>query len=155
MARRPDQFEEFKSRQSAEREAAQKFNDFQNRMFMPGPNPFGQAGQQSARGTIGQSGPSFGDVIERLRGELATARAEINMVRCINADLQSKLRQTNWSAPANHWTRVLHVAPDAPREVIEASYRALSRTAHPDAGGSEDAMKQLNAAKDAALKARA
>lgn len=41
---------------------------------------------------------------------------------------------------------VLRVRPDAPIEVIEASYRALAKSAHPDAGGSEAAMAELNAA---------
>jgi hypothetical protein len=41
---------------------------------------------------------------------------------------------------------VLHVSPDAPLVVCEAAYRALARTAHPDAGGSEETMKALNLA---------
>lgn len=39
---------------------------------------------------------------------------------------------------------VLGVRPDAPIEVVEASYRALAKAAHPDAGGSTDAMAELN-----------
>lgn len=44
--------------------------------------------------------------------------------------------------------RVLHVQPEAPHEVIRASYRALMSTlrAHPDLGGDHDAAAQLNAA---------
>lgn len=41
---------------------------------------------------------------------------------------------------------LLGVRPDAPLEVVEASYRALAKAAHPDAGGSGDAMAELNAA---------
>lgn len=41
---------------------------------------------------------------------------------------------------------VLGVRPDAPIEVIEASYRALAKQRHPDAGGSDEAMRALNAA---------
>ena len=41
---------------------------------------------------------------------------------------------------------VLGVRPDAPMEVIEASYRALAKSAHPDAGGSDEAMSELNEA---------
>ena len=43
---------------------------------------------------------------------------------------------------------VLQVRPNAPMEVIEASYRALAKSAHPDAGGSNEAMAELNAALD-------
>lgn len=39
---------------------------------------------------------------------------------------------------------VLGVRPDAPAEVIEASYRALSKQRHPDHGGSDVAMRELN-----------
>lgn len=42
---------------------------------------------------------------------------------------------------------VLGVRADAPREVIEASYKALARSAHPDNGGSTEAMAELNDAR--------
>ena len=42
---------------------------------------------------------------------------------------------------------VLGVRPDAPWAVVEASYRALARSAHPDApGGTDDAFKAITAA---------
>lgn len=41
---------------------------------------------------------------------------------------------------------VLGVRPDAPAEVIKASYQALARKAHPDAGGSTERMQELNEA---------
>lgn len=47
---------------------------------------------------------------------------------------------------------VLGVAPTAPREVVEAAYRALARSAHPDKGGSAARMAALNAARDAMLR---
>lgn len=37
-------------------------------------------------------------------------------------------------------------------DIVEARYRALVRTRHPDAGGSHDAIVRLNAARDAARK---
>lgn len=40
----------------------------------------------------------------------------------------------------------LGVRPDAPLDVIEASYRALAKKAHPDLGGSTQRMAELNAA---------
>lgn len=39
---------------------------------------------------------------------------------------------------------VLGIRPDAPLEVAEASYRALAKAAHPDAGGSTERMQELN-----------
>lgn len=44
------------------------------------------------------------------------------------------------------WAKVLYVQPDAPQEVTEAAYRALSKINHPDRGGSTEKMKQINAA---------
>jgi DnaJ-class molecular chaperone len=41
---------------------------------------------------------------------------------------------------------VLHLAYGAPREVVTAAYRALSRMHHPDKGGDAEVMKQINAA---------
>ena len=48
---------------------------------------------------------------------------------------------------------VLGVRSDAPRDVIEAAYRALAKVRHPDMGGSDAAMAELTAARDALLAA--
>ena len=58
------------------------------------------------------------------------------------------------AAPERPWHTVLGVAPNAPREVIEAAYKALARTTHPDVGGSAEAMAEINAARAEALQAR-
>lgn len=47
---------------------------------------------------------------------------------------------------------ILCVTDDAPREVIVAAYRALAVLHHPDHGGSEAKMKQLNAAYNELMK---
>lgn len=44
---------------------------------------------------------------------------------------------------------VLGVRPDAPVEVIDAAYRARAKQLHPDAGGSTEAMAELNQAYEA------
>ncbi len=44
---------------------------------------------------------------------------------------------------------VLHLRETAPVELIEASYRVMARLHHPDVGGTEAQMKQINAAYDA------
>lgn len=41
---------------------------------------------------------------------------------------------------------VLHLASDAPLEVCEAAYKALTRKHHPDLGGDTATMQRLNAA---------
>lgn len=53
------------------------------------------------------------------------------------------------SSPSEWWI-VLQVTPDANSEAVDAAYRRLARAAHPDAGGSHDAMARINAARDAA-----
>lgn len=50
------------------------------------------------------------------------------------------------------WWEILGVAPDATADQVNAAYRAKARTAHPDSGGSQSAMAELNAARSAALK---
>lgn len=50
------------------------------------------------------------------------------------------------------WHQVLGLKPDASAASIEAAFRAKARHAHPDAGGSDAAMAELNAAREAALK---
>jgi hypothetical protein len=43
---------------------------------------------------------------------------------------------------------VLQVSPHASQEIIEAAYKRLAKMYHPDAGGSEEKMKELNEAHD-------
>ncbi|MCS0497911.1 J domain-containing protein [Ancylobacter sp. MQZ15Z-1] len=54
------------------------------------------------------------------------------------------------------WRDVLELAnvpgSHITRETIMAAYRRLARSKHPDAGGSETAMSELNVARDEALK---
>lgn len=52
------------------------------------------------------------------------------------------------------WLEVLGLPPDARpnRDSINAAYRSKAKTAHSDAGGSDDAMAELNAARDEALR---
>lgn len=51
-----------------------------------------------------------------------------------------------------HWSEVLDVPRNAPKEAVEAAYRDKARMAHPDRGGTDSAMAALNAARDRALK---
>ena len=53
-----------------------------------------------------------------------------------------------------HWSDVLGVPRTATAEVIERALRDKAKAAHPDKGGSAEAMQQINAARDAALRDR-
>jgi hypothetical protein len=52
------------------------------------------------------------------------------------------------------WWEVLGIPQESEEFMIEAAYRHRSKTAHPDHGGSADAMAELNRARDEALKER-
>ncbi|MEO0943237.1 MAG: J domain-containing protein [Pseudomonadota bacterium] len=51
-----------------------------------------------------------------------------------------------------HWSDVLGVSRGATAADIERAYRSKAKKAHPDTGGSEAAMTELNNAKTAALR---
>lgn len=53
------------------------------------------------------------------------------------------------------WWQILKVGEGAGKLEIDAAYRKLARERHPDAGGSEAMMAELNVARDAGLKAAA
>jgi hypothetical protein len=40
--------------------------------------------------------------------------------------------------------QTLHIAEGAPPEVVRAAYRAMAKLHHPDTGGSEEKMKEIN-----------
>jgi DnaJ-class molecular chaperone len=44
--------------------------------------------------------------------------------------------------------QVLGLAPGATKEEVEAAYRAAAKAAHPDQGGTDEAMAEVNAARD-------
>lgn len=51
------------------------------------------------------------------------------------------------------WREVLEVGNGVvTRSMVETHYRIIAKTAHPDHGGSHDAMAELNAARDEALR---
>src|SRR5215217_163061 len=54
--------------------------------------------------------------------------------------------------PPQPWYDVLHVSPDAPMPVVDAAYKAVLKTAHPDTGGSqkqfEDAQRAYRDAQE-------
>lgn len=72
----------------------------------------------------------------------------MNEVRGIADTMREAYLQLAAPARARDPYEVLGIRPDALREIVDAAYRALAKSAHPDAGGSEDAMKELNDARD-------
>lgn len=58
-------------------------------------------------------------------------------------------------APAGElWSDVLGLSWDTTTAEINAAFRRLAETAHPDKGGSQEAMARLTVARDAAIQAR-
>jgi hypothetical protein len=57
-------------------------------------------------------------------------------------------------APKSCWD-VLGLTPGASEDAINSAYRTKAKGAHPDAGGSQAAMAELNRARDEALRSRA
>lgn len=60
--------------------------------------------------------------------------------------------------PKRQWWEVLEMKPDLQvssprfREEVDAKFKQLAKTRHPDAGGSTEAMAELNQAREEALK---
>jgi hypothetical protein len=81
--------------------------------------------------------------VELRHGTLALVRASFQGFRALPSP-----------AAEPHWSEVLDCAPDAGVEEIERAWRAAAKAAHPDTGGSHEAMARINAAREAALKER-
>lgn len=77
---------------------------------------------------------------------LAVEDMRMNEKRGIAEVVQSAYMQLGEGNAQKSPYEVLQIMPDAPLEVAEASYKARVKIAHPDAGGSEEQMKELNEA---------
>ena len=77
---------------------------------------------------------------------LAVEAMRMNETRGISETLRAAYLQLEAPVGPDDPYRTLGVRPDAPMEDIEAVYRSKAKRAHPDAGGSADEMKRLNAA---------
>ena len=86
-------------------------------------------------------------VVDARRTELR--HVGIEMVRATFSGLRSL------PAPGGkHWSEILGVPRDATPAQVQAAYRKLAAERHPDRGGSDAMMADLNAARDAAMKER-
>lgn len=72
-------------------------------------------------------------------------------VRGMADTVRSAYRQLEAPKTQRDPWEVLGLRPGASREDVEAMYRVRARAAHPDNGGSSEAMAELNAARAAAL----
>lgn len=84
---------------------------------------------------------------------LATEALRLNETRGIGNVIADAYLQLAAPSHVDPW-EVLGVRPDAEIEIIHAAYRAKAKIAHPESGGSEEAMKQVNDAYDRIKKER-
>lgn len=84
-------------------------------------------------------------IIEARRVELR--HGTLSLVRATFSGFQAL------PAPAGkHWRDILQVGASPSRETIEANFRRLAVDRHPDRGGSDEAMSELNNARETALR---
>ena len=94
--------------------------------------------------TVKENLTAIGKTIEALRG----------MERWGASDMMERAFRGFAQLPAQtgrEWWEVLQIPRDSGRAVIEASFRRLLQDRHPDHGGSNEAMSELNLARDRAL----
>lgn len=84
---------------------------------------------------------------------LALCIRDMRMIerRGVSETLQSAYLQLAAPERERDPFEVLGLRPGASADEIEAMYRVKAKTAHPDAGGSDDAMAALNRAREVAL----
>lgn len=96
------------------------------------------------------------DAYHRVRDNLAAVAATLEAMRSIERHGGAQVLERAFegfaalTAPGKTWWDVLEVRPDSPADVIEANYRRLARDRHPDRGGSQELMAELNTAREAA-----
>ena len=101
------------------------------------------------------------DTYDRVADNIAAIAAHIEATRAIErhgvatvAEMFSGFAALPAPGAARPWREVLKMSdePNPIPEQIELAYRLLAKKAHPDTGGSHEAMAELNAARAAALK---
>ncbi len=84
---------------------------------------------------------------------LATEALRMNETRGIGDVIADAYLQLAAPSHVDPW-EVLGVRPDAEIEIVHAAYRAKAKIAHPESGGTEEAMKEVNDAYDRIKKER-
>ncbi len=97
---------------------------------------------------------TYDDLTANIRGIGLTLEAMRTIERHGATELLERAFMGFQALPApEQWHQVLGIASGASNAEIDAAYRQLAKSAHPDRGGSETAMSRLNAARDAGRKA--
>jgi hypothetical protein len=100
------------------------------------------------------------DAYTKVHDNIAAIAATLEAMRAVERHGGAQILEraftgfTALPSPDRRWWDVLQVTAAASRTEIEVNYRRLARDRHPDNGGSNDAMSELNRARDEALKAR-
>lgn len=104
------------------------------------------------------------DIYDRVADNLAAVAATLNAMRAIERHGGAQILERAFTgfaalpppdADKPTWREVLLFSTDMLRpnaDMIESRYRELAKERHPDVGGSDAAMAELNAARDAALR---
>lgn len=98
------------------------------------------------------------DLYTTVADNLAAVAAHIEATRAITRHGVASAAETLQAfhalpAPGGrHWSTVLNLPRDAKPDDVKAAHRRLLIDNHPDRGGNESAMAEINAARDAALK---
>ena len=101
------------------------------------------------------------DIYDRVADNLAAVAATLDAMRAIERHGGAAILERAFTgfvalpAPTStrNWWDVLHVPKQSTREAVKAAYRTLASKSHPDRpGGSHEAMAEINAAQESALK---
>ncbi len=96
------------------------------------------------------------DTYTRVADNIAAVAASLNAMRAIERQGGAQILDRAFAgfvalpAPRSCWD-VLGIKPGSPATVVQAAYRERLRAAHPDTGGSDAAMSELNRARDEAM----
>lgn len=93
-----------------------------------------------------------------VRDNMRAIQKTIDAIRGIERWGASEMMERAFQAfealpPPTDWSGTLGVPKSATREDIERAYRSKAKAAHPDTGGSADAMAALTKARDEAMRA--
>ena len=99
------------------------------------------------------------DIYDRVADNIAALAATLDAMRAIERHGGAAILERAFTgfaalpAPsaARKWHEILGVPPQASMDEINAAYRRLASSTHPDKGGSADAMANLNKARDEGL----
>lgn len=93
---------------------------------------------------------------QRLELQEKTLRNEYNRIYAENATLKDILNQldTEKLKEKKSKSNELFLTEDAPQEIVDLVWKTLSKTYHPDCGGTEEHMKAINLTRDEFYKSR-